>query len=122
MTDNVKIIIIELIDEYNRTNYKLDLIQRDINTLKQSLGKVSKVLEDDSIMNSQEIFEANINDIEKKLVILEDDKKVTVEHLETLRNRENTLMEHLKSQPGFNIEKFKTEVQSLLTESQNEKK
>ncbi len=117
MKEDVKKVIVELIDEYNRTNYKLDIIERDINTLKTSLTQVSDMLKDKTIMNSQEILDANMNDIEKKLVVLEADKILIVEELEKLREKETRLMEYMKLQPGFNPEEFKNSVFVMINEN-----
>ena len=117
MKEDIKTVIIELIDEYNRTNYKLDIIERDINTLKTSLTHVSDILKDKTIMNSQEIFDANVNDIEKKLIVIEADKVLTVEQLEKLRAKESNLMEYMKLQPGFNIDEFKNSIFTMINEN-----
>jgi len=117
MNEDVKKVIIEIIDEYNRTNYKLDIIERDINTLKTSIAQVSDILNDKTIMNSQEIFDANINDIEKKLIVLETDKVLNMDHLEKIREKESHLMEYVKLQPNFNPELFKNNVFAMINEN-----
>lgn len=114
MTDEVKTIVISLIDDYSRTSYRISLIEKDIVTLKTGLTKVSEMLSEATIMNSSEVFNANLNDIENKLVVLESDKDEAVKHLTELRERENTFMAVLRSDPEFNEAKFKSDVLDMI--------
>jgi hypothetical protein len=116
MTDEAKAIVLSLIDDYNRTNYRIGLIEKNILTLKTGLTKVSEMLSEGSIMNSSEVFNANLNDIENKLKVLETDKDEAIEHLTELRNRENTYMTILRSDPEFNENKFKNDVLSMIND------
>jgi len=116
MEKNIKQTVISLIDDYNRTNYRLDLIERDVNVLKQSLVKISSILNDSEIMNSAEILNANINDVERKITVLENEKTETVEILEKLRDKEYKLMVILRSDPNHNETEFQESILVMLNE------
>ncbi len=122
MTDEAKTIVISLIDDYSRTNYRIGLIEKNMITLKTGLAKVSEMLSESSIMNSSEVFNANLNDIENKLKVLETDKDEAVRHLTELRERESTFMSVLRSDPEFDEAKFKNDVFAMINSLKNSDK